>query len=334
MNKNTKKIYSFALAGIMALTGLVTAVTYKTTPEVHAQCSADGTQGNLLGYANTENGYGKIFFSTESWEQYTGDTTNDEFATSYNRQTGEWSGTAWSETVGRIVFYEVNGRSIGIIDEIDVDHEGTSEKDRYRWGNMDHRIYFDRHTFYEGTADEFTSPGLSYNINTGEFEGYAYHGSYTGTDTNSSSDELVGLGVITLHDLDPGDGVNESVRYEESPCNESVDLSISPRTGECPIINPTISWASTNIQADSCRATGSNNGLWRGSRPGISGREQISGSVSESDGILSFRLTCRGQDSNRPVTSNTVTVACGDNVIDDEGRLPSDDTFIPDFKEV
>jgi len=287
----------------MVAAGLV-SLTYPAHTAL-AQCTSGQTSGNLSGYATTEN-IGRIYMSTESWNTYETPNTSTSFSVTYDQQTNTWDGRGWNEYVGWVDFNIREAELSGPRDNPTA------------WGNWYHVVDMSE---------------VTYILDPGEFQGIGTNAEYTSNNGGSSTDDPVGAGDVSF--------TNVQLDNEPDPgCDEYVDILLNGVNilykETCNISSPTISWTTTDVS--NCVTDG---GLWQnpGTR-GTSGSQTASGSITEANTPVRFKLKCIGNQSGSEVTG-IAFASCGpinDDDDDDDGDGnpidPTSGVVIPDFKEV
>ena len=305
MKKKSQKLY----IGIMTAAALVvtsfTAFNYPMN-QAQAQCTSGDLNGNLFGYATMSNlsePYNRIYMSTDSWNDFEPTETTVNFGVSYDRIGEKWDGKGWSPEIGWVDF---GGEDPSLSDlrqarftEIPILQSGQIDK----WGGWNPIIDL-ANVFYS------SDPGGFVNSGTNGFIPDEYN---TG-DNNTTLDTPVGVSFVDFSKV--------TLQQQSLGCNEFVNLLVNDVSSyyqpNCPIPNPTLSWATENTLAgsDVCRVVNSSsvNGVWNnpesprsdsGSEEGVNVPEGMSPSY--------YRIECKSSSvPGQYIQSNVVKAACGE----------------------
>lgn len=314
MKKIVKKLNTLIIGSALVVSGSLVLIS-TTSTSTHAQC----TSGNaaLEGYATTSNNLGRIFMTDEAWESYTGLTTSEDFAVTYNRELGTWSGKGHSDEVGWIDFGSF-GNSNNVLERTAEIYE-VREDTTGAWGNWDQTIYLD---------------AVSYNQDPGGFEGEGVNAEYT-SGLSNPGDDPVGMGLIDFSNVILTDDCDENI-------NASVDVFVNTSSATssviyqetCPIQNVELTWNTSDIISGSCVTDG---GIWgtTGSKAdnNTTGEAIAGNDITAANTPQLFVLRCEVAGSPGTYIEGQAFASCGTTDPGGPGN-PADGIVIPEFKEV
>lgn len=322
-----KKLYSFGITTAL----LVTSFAFLPPQQiVNAQACIPGeSPGNLFGYAWSDE-IGPIYMSSETWnadplsEGHA--QTSVGFYVTFDRQISLWGGRGWNPVVGWVDFGEVDSANIA---QRRAEFESIKNNGD-AWGDLESKIYLGNETVELYPGDFYEVPGITYETETGSFEGLAWNGTSTMAGSGPGDDDIVGAGSINF--------ANVQLETELTNCDEAVNIVLNGVNvlyqETCSISKPTITW--TSVDVSNCRT---NVGLWSlpGER-GTSGNELASGDITLANTPVIFRVRCTGDGSGASVYG-TAYASCGPSTgcTNPDGCNPIDPTtgiVIPEFKEV
>lgn len=287
---------------IVGIVFIMTAfISLPPLSRVNAQsCGVNETSGNLIGYLMTDN-MDEIYLSTESWNDDPLNLghapTTEIFSTSYDRQTGQFFGRAWSPVAGWVDFDSQSTTFAAVYESIESNPDG--------WGYLDPVI-------------DLSS--VTYSVDSGSFNGFGYHGGYIYADP--SNDNEVGAGNIDF----------SAVNLIQPSCTQFVSLAVNGASdinrSTCPVSAPVyINWASENVQ--NCVTNSSN---WSG--PGLSllPNTYQTGTNYQFNGNFNgdiISIACEGFNGETIIDSAQIN--CG-TITNNPGGTSSNP--VPEFKEV